>query len=751
MNGSRELKGLGHLESKTFTVTGLTCRDCAERVEAAVSRVQGVQECRADATSGTLTVSLAAPDVPTEPIAKAVSAAGYTLVSRDEGRRRPTVGFAQFILSKQETRLTALAGLLTLFGLAAAIASAPPWIRIALFAAAIATGGLPLARHTMQELWISRRLGINALMVIAVTGAAFIGEWAEAAIVVVLFSLGEALEGYAAEQARGALDSILDLAPPVAQKLLPSGEIQVTPVEQLSVGDRVLVRPGDQVSADGIVRAGQSSLDQAPITGESMPVERGTNDPVFAGTINITSALEIEVTHLAADNTLSRMVALVQEAQSRHARVQRFIDRFAAVYTPAVALAALVVAVVPPLVFGQPFWGEQGWLMRALQLLVIACPCALVISTPVSLVSAMTNAATRGVLIKGGRFIEALSQVKAIAFDKTGTLTAGRPLTTDIIKVCRCEACSEDCGLEYAAAIEQQSSHPLARALVAEAQARHVTPPPAQDVTVLSGRGMEGTVGGVRVTVASHAHFDEHIAHPKSVCQIAERLAAEGKTVIMVRHDDEVCSVFGVADTPRPHGRRAVSDLKDQGLYTVMLTGDSPTVAAEIARQVGVDDVRAGLLPEEKVAAIAALAKEYQTVAMVGDGVNDAPALAQAGVGIAMGGAGSAQAMETADVVLMGDDLSQLPFVVWLSRRTKRLVATNIALALAVKAAVFALAATGLATLWMAIVADVGASLAVILNGLRLRRMREPRASTRADLTPGLVPVNGRDRWASRT
>ena len=756
MNRSRELKRLGQLESKTFTVAGLACTDCAERVEAAVNRVQGVQECRVDAASGTLTVSLAAPDVPTEPIAKAVRAAGYTLDSRDKGSRaikdrgRPSVGFAQFVLSKYETRLTALAGLLTLFGLAAAIASAPPWIRIFLFAAAIATGGLPLARHAIQELWISRRLGINALMVIAVTGAAFIGEWAEAAIVVVLFSLGEALEGYAAEQARGALDSILDLAPPVAQKLLPSGEIQETPVEQLSVGDRVLVRPGDQVSADGIVRAGQSTVDQAPITGESMPVERGTNDPVFAGTINITSALEIEVTRLAADNTLSRMVALVQEAQSRHARVQRFIDRFAAVYTPAVALAALVVAVVPPLVFGQPFWGERGWLMRALQLLVIACPCALVISTPVSLVSAMTNAATRGVLIKGGRFIEALSRVKAIAFDKTGTLTAGRPLTTDVIKVCTCGACSEDCGLEYATAIEQQSSHPLARALVAEAQARQVTPPPAQDVTVLSGRGVEGTVGGVRVTVASHAHFDEHIAHPKSVCQTAERLAAEGKTVILVRHDDEVCSVFGVADTPRPHSRRAVSDLKDQGLYTVMLTGDSPTVAAEIARQVGVDDVRAGLLPEEKVAAIAALAEKYQTVAMVGDGVNDAPALAQANVGIAMGGAGSAQAMETADVVLMGDDLSQLPFVVWLSRRTKRVVATNIALALAVKVAVFALAATGLATLWMAIVADVGASLAVILNGLRLRRMQEPQANTRADLTPEQISVNGRDRGASR-
>ena len=718
------------MPTKTFTVAGLTCMDCAERVRAVVSRVEGVDDCQVDHAAGTLTVSLDVPDLPTEPMAEAVRAAGYTLVTDRRRESKPALSFVRFVLSKTETTLTAIAGMLTLLGLALMAIYSPPTLGglggAALFAAAIVVGGIPVARHAFQELWRSRSLGINTLMVIAVVGAAFIGEWAEAAIVVVLFALGEALEGYAAEQARGALESLLDLAPPVALKMLPAGETREVAVEQLAIGDRVLVRPGDRVSVDGVVRAGQSAVDQAPITGESVPVDKQPGDEVFAGTVNLSGALEVEVTRLAADNTLSRMVALVQEAQSRQAPVQRFIDQFARVYTPAVAATALLVAIVPPLLFGQPFWGDHGWLVRALQMLVIACPCALVISTPVSLVSAMTNAAARGVLIKGGRYLETLSRVSVFAFDKTGTLTEGRPVMTDIVDVCTCGECPEDCGLQHAAAVEAQSSHPLARALLAEAQARGIAVLRAQDVTVLGGRGMEGTVDGAAVTVASHAHFDEYFPHPESACRLADELATEGKTVIMVRHDDEVCGLFGVADTLRPGSRQALAALKALGdIRTVMLTGDNPIVAQAIARQVGVDEARAGLLPEEKVAAVAELAEEYGGVAMVGDGVNDAPALAQADVGIAMGGAGAAQAMETADVVLMGDDLAQLPFMVWLSRKTRGVVTANIVLALAVKAVVFGLAAAGLATLWMAIVADVGASLAVILNGMRLRWTKE--------------------------
>jgi Zn2+/Cd2+-exporting ATPase len=382
---------------------------------------------------------------------------------------------------------------------------------------------------------------------------------------------------------------------------------------------------------------------------------------------------------------------------------------------------ATLVAAIPPLFFGQPFWGDSGWLMRALQMLVIACPCALVISTPVSVVSAMTNAASRGVLIKGGRYLNALAHVKAMAFDKTGTLTEGMPVATDILHVCTCGECEENCGLEYAASLETQSSHPLAQALLAEAQSRQLALSPAEGVAVLEGRGVEGKVNGAHVTVASHTHFDEHFPHQPDICHQANELAAQGKTVVMVQHDGKVCGLFGVADQPREDSQQVLAALEKLHIHTVMLTGDNATVADEIGRRVGVKQVSAELLPADKMAAIEELAREHTVVAMVGDGVNDAPALAQADVGIAMGGAGSDQAMETADIVLMGNDLGQLPFVVRLARRTRRIVGGNIGFALGVKAIVFALALTGQASLWLAILADVGASVAVILNGMRLR------------------------------
>ncbi len=589
------------MPAKTYAVAGLHCIDCAERVQATVGRVEGVSDCQVDHIAGTLTVSVTMPHL-TEQIAKAVSSAGYVLVTDRRREPRRAGGFVRFVFSKRETALVALAGLMILVGLALAVAGARSWIGAAFFAMAIVVGGIPVARYAYQELWFSRSLGIHVLMVIAVVGAVFIGEWAEAAIVVVLFSLGEALEEYASEQARGALDSLLDLAPLVALRIQDNGETEELAVERLAVGDLVLVRPGDRVSVDGVVRAGQSAVDQASVTGESVPVDKKTGDEVYAGTLNTSGALEVEVTHLAADNTLSRMVNLVQEAQSRRAPVQRFIDRFARVYTPAVAVTAVLVAALPPLLFGRPFWGEHGWLMRALQMLVIACPCALVISTPVSLVSAMTNAASRGVLIKGGRYLEALSRVKVFAFDKTGTLTEGRPVVTDVVDVCTCGKCPENCGLQHAAALEVQSSHPLARALVEEARARKVTVPHALEVAVLSGRGVEGRVNGQRVTVASHAHFDEHLAHSEAICQEADGLAAQGKTVMLVCHGEEVCALFGVADVPRASGRRALAELKaDWDIHTVMLTGDNPSVASAIAHQVGVDEVIAGLLPGEVV------------------------------------------------------------------------------------------------------------------------------------------------------
>jgi Cd2+/Zn2+-exporting ATPase len=705
--------------------------------------MEGIQECTVDPLAGTITVQLTSIEIPLAEMALAVDKTGHRLLVEEPGarrgeahapgaRRRPgeaVIGFLSFILSRRETTLTAIAALLTLLGLGLAWANlnldlrALHVVQTVLFAAAIGVGGLPLARFAYQELALSRRVGINVLMVIAVTGAALIGEWAEGAIVVVLFSLGEALEGYATERARRTLDGLLSLAPPTALKLLADGTTSEVPVEQLAIGDRVRIRAGDRVSVDGLVRAGNSAVDQSPITGESVPVPKVVGDDVYAGTINASGSLEVEVTHLAADNTLSRMIRLVQQAQAQRAPVQRFIDRFARVYTPAVAILAALIAIVPPLLFQQPFWGDKGWLMRALQMLVIACPCALVISTPVSVVSALTNAASQGVLIKGGRSLDALSRVRVFAFDKTGTLTEGRPVVTDVINVCTCGTCEESCGLVHASAVESQSAHPLARALVEMAETHQIAVPPAENVTELPGRGIEGTVNGAHVTVASHAHFDEQISHPPDVCELATQLSAQGKTPILVRHDDEVCALFGIADVSRANSRGMLQALQESAnIHTVMLTGDHPSVAAEIGRQIGIDEVRAGLLPEDKMAAIAELGEEHGLVAMVGDGINDAPALARADVGIAMGGAGSDQAMETADVVLMGDDLSQLPTLVRLSRRTRATITANVVFALVTKAAILGLAAAGLATLWMAIAADVGTSLAVILNGMRMRK-----------------------------
>ena len=710
--------------SFTYKIEGLSCIDCAGRIEAAVQHLEGVVSAEVNHGTGMLSFRADVPDFDVAPVAKIVRDTGHKLVTASASSqvRGGVIGFLRFLLSSRESTLTAVAALLSIAGLMAAWAGAQDAVRIAFFALAIATGGLPVARHAWQEVWVARGLGINTLMVIAVTGAMIIGEWAEAAIVVVLFSLGEALEGFAAERARGALETLLDLVPPVALRLGAGGGLDEVPVGDLSLGDRVLIRPGDRVSVDGFVLAGRSAIDQAAITGESMPVDKAPGDAVYAGTINVDGALEVEVTKRAADTTLSRMVELVKEAQARQAPVQRFVDRFARIYTPTVAAIAVLVAALPPLLFGQPFWGDHGWLMRALQMLVIACPCALVISTPVTVVSALTNAAARGVLIKGGSTLEALGQVRVFAFDKTGTLTQGKPVITDHLRVCDDTSHVHE-GLAYAAAVESQSSHPLARALVAEAAAQRVATLSSTDVSLLRGQGVTGRVNGRQVTVASHRYVEETLPHPDAVCLDADRLASEGKTVMMVCHDDQVCSILAVADTPRPESADVVAALRQGGhLRTVMLTGDGAAVAHTIGALVGVDEVRADLMPEDKVSAVRALS-EYGDVAMVGDGVNDAPALAAAAVGIAMGGAGSDQAMETADVVLMGDDLHQLPFLRQLSLRTQRTIHVNIALALGVKALVFGLAAAGIATLWMAIAADVGASLVVILNGMRMRRV----------------------------
>jgi Cd2+/Zn2+-exporting ATPase len=502
------------------------------------------------------------------------------------------------------------------------------------------------------------------------------------------------------------------------------------PVNVLKIGETVLIKPGERVPVDGVILKGQSSINQAPITGESMPVPKVQRDEIFAGTVNGEGTLEVRVTRRAGDSMLSNIIHMVEEAHGRRAPSQRFVDRFAKIYTPAVVIAALLFAILPPLLLNLPD-GTHGWLYRALTLLVISCPCALVISTPVTIVSAISAAAKNGVLIKGGAHLEALAKVKAFAFDKTGTLTYGQPAVVEI-RDFSCEDHNETCSscddlLQMAAAVERRSTHPLAQAVVqaADARTKH-SGYVAEDVEMLAGRGVRGKVNGKTVTVGSHAFFDAAHPHDDAICRTVNAVEKNGHTTMMVSADERIAGYIAVADCAREDSRAALTKLKELGIEkSVMLTGDNPVSAQNIAATLGMDEVRAELLPAQKLAAVQALRREYENVAMVGDGINDAPALASASVGIAMGGAGTAQALETADVALMSDNLSKLPFAVKLSRKALAVIKQNVTLSLVLKGIFLALALPGLATLWMAVVADMGASLLVTVNGMRLLRTQD--------------------------
>jgi Cd2+/Zn2+-exporting ATPase len=514
------------------------------------------------------------------------------------------------------------------------------------------------------------------------------------------------------------------------------GEHETTlPVEQVSIGERVIVRPGEHIPVDGHILSGVSLVNQAPVTGESVPVSKAPGDKVYAGTLNGDSVLEVSVSQLAIHSTISRIVRLVEQAQGQRAPIERSIDRFAAWYTPAVVILAAFIAIIPPLLFNAPFLdtnGTHGSLYRALTLLIIACPCALVISTPVTMVSALTSLASRGVLVKGGAFLDVLARARLFAFDKTGTLTLGHPTVTQARSVdCvpnawRCPACDDM--LALAAAVERRSEHPLAKAILAEAKARQLTHayPAAESIQSLAGQGVQGFSNGSRILVGSHDLFHARDdALDRELHADIQTAMDEGQTVMLVGKDDSLLGFVSVADTARPTSGEALRQLKavDPHIHTVMLTGDNPTVAGKVAASLGsLDEVRAGLLPEDKLDAVRGLQDQHGLVVMVGDGVNDAPALAAADVGIAMGGAGTAQAMETAHVVLMQDDLTHLPETVRTARKTQMIIKQNIAFSLALKAIFLLLTLLGSATLWMAVFADMGASLLVTLNGMRMLR-----------------------------
>ena len=722
------------MSESTFQIGNMDCANCAKEVEAGVKKLDGVKSVRVDFVSGKMQLE---GDVPFDVLQARVEALGKTIALPDEATtseqpsRGGVIGFWDYLLARRETQLALVGGgvvLLTLLGALLGLSSSVAGL---FYTLGMFITLYPIARSGINGLRINRQFNINLLMTIAAVGAIVIGEYLEGAIVIFLFAIGEALEGYTTNRARQSIKSLMQLKPASAT-VLHGAQEAVVPVEALQIGDTILVKPGENIPMDGHILSGASGVNQAPITGESVPVAKGEGDTVFAGTINGEGTLAVEVTRLAADNTLNRIIKLVEEAQSVRAPSQRLIDRFAAWYTPAVVLLAALVATVPPLFFGAPFYDTaagHGWLYRALVMLVIACPCALVISTPVTVISAITSAARRGVLIKGGAHLEALGQVKAIAFDKTGTLTQGRPVVTgyrsvDCVTGESCPVCDDV--LALATAVERRTSHPLAEAVVRAADEKQLAGvyAPAETVEMLAGRGVRGRVGERLVTLGSHNLFDTDFVHSDALCREVRAMEDRGQTTMLLADDDRVRGYITLADTARDTSRNVVSELNRMGLATVMLTGDNPGVASAVGDSVGVTDVRAGLLPEQKVAAVKQLADDYGTVAMVGDGVNDTPALAAASVGVAMGGAGSPQALETADIALMADDLAQLPFAVRLSNFARSLIRQNVALSFGVKALFLGLALFGLTSLWLAILADVGTLLIVTLNGMRPLRFQ---------------------------
>lgn len=731
----------------TFQVTGMDCADCARTVERGVARLVGVESCTLNFATATLQVR---GNLTAESITERVEALGYGLAKPQAPAGTPptrSLSFFRYLLQRPNTTLALAGALLILPGLLLneLLAIDNPWLDL-FSLAAMFTAGYPVARSAWQTLRLNREININALMTIAAIGAVIIGATTEAGLVMVLFALGEALEGYTTEQARTAIQSLMAVVPNEAIVLRPcfdcvshfgregyvggpcpfcGVEEQKVRVEALKIGDQLLTRPGERIPMDGRIVTGSSTINQAPITGESRPVAKQIGDTVFAGTINGEGALQIEVTHLAADNTISRLVKMVAEAQEKRAPTQRFIDRFARFYTPTVVGLAALVAILPPLLWQQS-WAE--WLYRGLALLVVACPCALVISTPVSLISAISNAARQGVLVKGGAYLEALSRVKTIAFDKTGTITTGRPAVVGVrTPVCqdelsgRCDHCDDL--LALASAVEQRSEHPLGRAVWQAADTRGLQNryPVADTVQAIVGQGVTGRVNDRHIFIGSHSHFDATIQHHSDHCQAIQQASAAGYTPVLVSADDTYLGYITVADTLRPACQESLSQLKAIGVQTlVMLTGDDPAVAQTIAKAAGLTDVRAGLLPAGKVAAIEQLRQQYGPVAMVGDGINDAPALATADVGIAMGAAGTAQALETADIALMNDDLGRLPFALRLSQATMKTIWANIIFSIGLKVIFFFVVLIGFGSMWLAVLADVGTSLLVTLNGMRL-------------------------------
>ena len=689
-------------------VDGITCLDCAGKFEVAVRQLPGVVSASLNPMTGRLTLT-GVVDLPA--LRTLGREEGYTIfpLNQQSGIAPPP--------ADQQLSRALLSGLFLAFayglekfqGLASAY--------LALYIAAMVLGGWGNFRKAAYSL---RRLNFNmsVLMSVAVAGAVGIGQYEEGATVAFLYAVSELLEGWTMEKSRRSIRQLMDLAPKLA-RVRRNGVETDLPVEDIAVGEIMIIRPGEKIALDGNILHGESAINQAAITGESLPAEKSPGAPVFAGTLNTYGALEVEVTRLVQDTTIARIIHMVEAAQGQRAPSQAFVEKFAAVYTPVVMALAAGIVFLPPLLAGLAW---QPWIYRGLALLVVACPCALVVSTPAAIVSAIGTAARNGVLIKGGIYLEEMGSVQAIALDKTGTLTEGRPVVTDILPL---HSLSAGDLLALAADVEARSEHPLTNAILEAARQQGHKVVPAADFQSLPGRGAQASRNGEQLLIGNPRLFEERQISLLTAAPDIEQLQRQGKTVMIIGTSTHLLGLIAVADALRKNSPASIAELKRSGIrHTILLTGDNAATAAAVAAAVGVDEFRAELLPQDKLAAIHELRGQYGKVAMVGDGINDAPALALSTVGIAMGGAGADTALETADVALMADDLDKLPFLIRLSRQTLTIIRQNIAFSLAVKALAILAVFPGWLTLWLAILADMGATLLVTLNSLRLLTMK---------------------------
>ncbi|MDT2387508.1 MULTISPECIES: heavy metal translocating P-type ATPase [Enterococcus] len=701
------------MTEKTYRIEGLSCTNCAGKFEKNVKQLPGV-------TSATVNFGASKISVEGQTTIEELEEAGAfeNLIIRDDQENDEQVRSKESFIKRNIALIISL-GFILVAVISQLSLGEDHLLTKALYILAIIIGGFDLFKEGFSDL-IKLDFSMESLMTIAIIGAAFIGEWAEGSIVVILFAISEALERFSMDKARQSIRSLMDIAPKEA--LIRRNNVeQLVSVDKIDIDDIMIIKPGQKIAMDGLVINGHSSVNQAAITGESVPVEKQLDDEVFAGTLNEEGVLEVKVTKKVTDTTIAKIIHLVEEAQGERAPAQAFVDKFAKYYTPFIIIMALLIVVVPPLFFGGD-WNK--WLYQGLSILVVGCPCSLVISTPVSIVSAIGNAAKNGVLVKGGVYLEEIGHLRAIAFDKTGTLTKGKPVVTDFI------ATSSETDINYLSIIsslESLSQHPLASAILNEADKTNVDYKSIQieDFQSITGKGLTGIHQNIRYYIGSPKLFSASVIEETAVKVQYRQFQEQGKTAMYFGTEEQILGVIAVADEVRDSSAAVISELHKLSIeHTIMLTGDNTKTAESIGKQLGVTEIKGDLMPQEKLDSIKALRTTYNKVAMVGDGINDAPALAASTVGIAMGGAGTDTALETADVALMGDDLQKLPFIVRLSRQTLKVIKQNITFSLGIKLLALLLVIPGWLTLWIAIVADMGATLLVTLNGLRLMKVK---------------------------